>query len=461
MSLLPRLLCFLLACSGLTTFFSHVGIAQSANDLLTVNVSEDAFEGNAVFTVSVDKKKVGSNLTATAIHNEGESQDFTLSGSWGPGAHTVTVRFLNDAYGGSPEKDRNLYVNQVMYNGVVSSKANIEIKTTGGVDFPVLAASPKLTLEPGVNLSGLEVNSTKKPGVVNYDYTAPTPSELDYYAAKGIKVVRLPILWERLQPSLLAGSPTTELDMPYLNLITSLLTYASTKGMGVIVDLHNYGAYNAIKIGAANGVSIGQFASSWQQFATALKGYPGLLGYDLMNEPSEMPSSAIWPAAAQAATTAIRKVDDKTPILVEGDDYASAGSWQTVNGSLNILDPSSSIIYEAHVYGDRDNSGTHFDWTTEVANGVTVETIAQRVSVFDAWCRNNARTCMVGEVGVGNDNPSWNTELENGLAQMKSDGLVMATYWAGGPWWGGYPMSIEPTGGIDAPQMAVLSLLKN
>jgi endoglucanase len=31
------------------------------------------------------------------------------------------------------------------------------------------------------------------------------------------------------------------------------------------------------------------------------------------------------------------------------------------------------------------------------------------------------------------------------------------TYWAAGPWWGDYFMSIEPVGRRDAPQMEVLA----
>lgn len=450
------------ACLALAVNPGHAATSAPA-DTLVVSVSEDAYLGNAVFSVAVDGNKVGNTYTATALNSAGASQNVSLSGSWGSGAHTVTVTFLNDAYAGTPSTDRNLYVNKVTYDGAASASTNVAFYSNGSANFPVTAASTTLALEPGVNLSGLEFNAGTLPGRPNWDYGVPGNSELDYYAGKGVMVIRLPVLWERLQPNLLASSsPSTALDPTYLGLITSILTYANTKGMGVIVDVHDYGGYNGGgKIGSSGGVTPAQFAAFWQLLAGALKSHPGLLGYDLMNEPNGMPSAAAWPAAAQAATNAIRNTDTKTPILVEGDNWASAGAWQSVNGSLNIVDPSASIIYEAHVYGDRDNSGSHFTWKDEVANGVTVNTIAQREAVFGAWCRSNARQCMIGEVGVGNDDPSWNTELQNGLVQMKADGLLMATYWAGGPWWGSYPMSIEPNNGVDAPQMSVLHSFKN
>ena len=309
----------------------------------------------------------------------------------------------------------------------------------------------------GVNLSGLEFNSGTLPGRLNYNYVAPNDSELAYYQAKGIKMIRLPVLWARLQPRLLAADPDTTLDPSYLGLVKTIIAEAAARDMQVIVDVHNYGGYNANhKIG--DGVlSQAQFATFWRILASALQGSPGLAGYDLMNEPSNMPAIDVWPLAAQAAVTAIRQVDPSSYIFVEGNNWASAASWVVNNGGLNINDPQRRIIYEAHVYGDRDSSGTHFDWATEEANGVTVDTIAQRVGAFTAWCQLGNRSCAIGEVGVGNDDPRWNQELANGLAAMRSGGILGFTYWAGGPWWGTYPMSIEPRNGADAAQMSVVS----
>ena len=311
------------------------------------------------------------------------------------------------------------------------------------------------TMSAGVNLSGLEFNSATLPGKVNYNYVSPSDTELAYYESKGILMIRLPVLWARLQPKLLAASPSLALDPGYLALIKNIIAKAAARKMTVIVDIHNYGGYATHKIG--DGVlTQAQFANFWSLLAANLKDLPGLGGYDLMNEPSNMPSASIWPAAAQAAVTAIRTVDSRSYIFVEGDDYASAGNWNSINENLNIKDPRSRVIYEAHVYGDHDSSGTHFDWTTEESYGVTVETIAQRVKVFTNWCNSKNRLCVIGEVGVGNDNAQWNEELANGLAAMKTGGILGFTYWAGGPWWGSYPMSIEPTDGVNATQMSVV-----
>lgn len=311
-------------------------------------------------------------------------------------------------------------------------------------------------LSAGVNLSGLEFKSGTLPGRANHDYVAPTDKELAYYQSKGVMMIRLPVLWGRLQPNLLAANPSTTLDPAYFALIQKVLAEAAARKMQVIVDVHNYGGYATHKIGDGT-VTQAQFAQFWQIFASALKSLPGLGGYDLMNEPSNMPSADVWPNAAQAAVTAIRKVDTSSYIFVEGNNWASAGSWASNNQNLTINDPKSRIIYEAHVYGDRNASGTHFNWAIEASHGVTVDTLAQRIGVFSNWCQVKSRRCMIGEIGVGKDNAKWNQQLANGFAAMRSGGLLGFTYWAGGPWWGSYAMNIEPVNGVDATQMSVVA----
>ena len=57
-----------------------------------------------------------------------------------------------------------------------------------------------------------------------------------------------------------------------------------------------------------------------------------------------------------------------------------------------------------------------------------------------------------------------NGALATAKAQYKQHGFARGTelkmpgcYWAGGPWWGEYRLSIEPRNGIDRPQMKILA----
>ncbi|MGI4745027.1 MAG: carbohydrate-binding domain-containing protein [Janthinobacterium lividum] len=107
-----------------------------ATDTLVLNMSEDAYNGDALFSVAVDGVQVNNKLTATALHSAGASQNFMLLGSWGTGKHVVTVKFLNDLYGGSAAKDRNLYVNMLTFDGSTTI-ADTKFSKPGSVSFNI------------------------------------------------------------------------------------------------------------------------------------------------------------------------------------------------------------------------------------------------------------------------------------------------------------------------------------
>jgi beta-glucanase (GH16 family) len=107
-----------LAVNG-TAEFDTKGTATPAQSTLVLHVSEDAWNGNAQFTVSVDGVQVGGIQTATAIHAQHQIQDITLTGNFGfSGPGKIDITFLNDGWGGSAATDRNLYINSLDINGV-------------------------------------------------------------------------------------------------------------------------------------------------------------------------------------------------------------------------------------------------------------------------------------------------------------------------------------------------------
>lgn len=85
-------------------------------DKLVLHLSEDAFQGDAQFQVSVDGKTLNTPQAVTAIRAAGAIQDFTFTGNFGNGPHDVQVSFVNDAWGGTSATDRNLFVNSVSFD---------------------------------------------------------------------------------------------------------------------------------------------------------------------------------------------------------------------------------------------------------------------------------------------------------------------------------------------------------
>ena len=129
----------------------------SGADTLDLKVSEDAWNGDAQFTVAVDGQQIGGTLAALASHAAGVAQDFLVNGNFGSGQHTATVTFLNDAYGGSPATDRNLYVTGASYDGVAAS-GSLALYS-GGSQSLVVGSTPVGSNPVGSNPTPVTVGS--------------------------------------------------------------------------------------------------------------------------------------------------------------------------------------------------------------------------------------------------------------------------------------------------------------
>ena len=111
----------------------------SGKDQLVLAMGEDAWQGDAQYTVSVDGRQVGGTLTAHAAQGSKASDLLDVYGDWGAGSHQVSVAFLNDAYGGSSSTDRNLYVNGLTYDGTVNAAGTTALLSSGAKAFTVHA----------------------------------------------------------------------------------------------------------------------------------------------------------------------------------------------------------------------------------------------------------------------------------------------------------------------------------
>lgn len=306
----------------------------------------------------------------------------------------------------------------------------------------------------GVNLAGAEFTDTKIPGTFNTDYTYPTSAEYDYYASKGLTLIRLPFRWERVQPVLNGPLDPTELAR-----LDQQAAYASAHGMRLILDVHNYARYrmpngSTAIIGDSDGlVTVANFQDLWSRLAAHFSGSSGIWAYDLMNEPHDLGATS-WATIAQAAVNAIRQVDSGHVILVPGDCWSGAWTWASCNAGLILSDPAGNLVYEAHQYFDRDGSGTYAN--SYDTDGATATTGADRLKPFANWLAANGLRGYIGEFGAPNSDPRWQTVLDNFLGAMASDHL-MGTAWSGGPWWGStYKLRLDPVNGADEPSVKTL-----
>jgi len=121
--------------------------AANGPDTLVLYLSEDAYAGDAEFSVAVDGKALAAPQSATASHSKGQSQAFTFNGNFGPGSHTVGVAFVNDRWDGTDATDRNLYIDSATFDGNQGAGAT-PLYQNGTVTFAA-ASGPTPALSQG------------------------------------------------------------------------------------------------------------------------------------------------------------------------------------------------------------------------------------------------------------------------------------------------------------------------
>jgi endoglucanase len=307
----------------------------------------------------------------------------------------------------------------------------------------------------GINIAGADFGDGHLPGIFGQDYFYPKLSSIDYFATKGMNVIRLPVLWERLQHQL-----GENLDEKEMQRIDTVVNHATAKGIKIIIDVHNYAKYYGTVIGSEKlpPTALGEL---WRQIAARYKNYE-MVVFGLMNEPVGL-QTEIWLEAANDAIAKIRQTGADNLILVPGNGWSSARDWTsgkygTRNSQvmLNVVDPSENFAFEVHQYFDHNFTGTHADCQS-------VEIGVRSLTPFTEWAREHHKRGFLGEFGAG-ANPICLDALDRVLKFMavNNDVWLGWTYWAAGSMWDkDYYTNIEPLDGKDRPQMGILEKYVN
>lgn len=315
--------------------------------------------------------------------------------------------------------------------------------TKADLNYVAPATSP---CEIGVVLSGGEFTPGGQYGP-NYGY--PPRECIDYYASKGMKIIRLPFLWERVQPTLYAP-----LDALEMSRIDPVVDYAISKGMTVGIDVHN-GGYRFDDLIGDSAVPDAAFADLWSRLATHYKDKPQTL-LMLMSEPYDQ-SARMWARTANAAIAAIRSAGATQTIVVPGSYYDGGWTWCKSDNARRvgegIYDSQDNYMFEIHQYMDGNAAGG-------TANIVSPTIGADRLADVTLWARAHNKQLFLGEFAAASD-PTSMAALEVQLRYItnNSDVWRYATWWGGGDRWMNYMFGLDPVDyahPVDMPQMAVL-----
>ncbi|NLN61460.1 MAG: glycoside hydrolase family 5 protein [Myxococcales bacterium] len=329
----------------------------------------------------------------------------------------------------------------------------------------------------GVNVSSAEWGmqthkvSDEMPGFHGSTYYWPDPLyRKGYNATKkfmemGMNLLRVPFAWERIQHEL--GKPLIESELEAMKLT---VFHMLSEGATVILDMHNYGRYTKVTIDDdrmyvrellvfGDNLSPEDFGDVWGRIAEVFRDHPRVF-FGLMNEPHDLPTTA-WVEAANAAIHAIRGVGARNLILVGGNLWSGAHSWNAnwgasdgisnAEGMLDIDDSEGNVVFEVHQYANHNFSG----WD----GGCQDETIGSRMmKVFTQWLRDNNKRGFLGEFGVLDD-AVCQACLRDHLQYLEDNGDVYIgwTYWAASPLCPGWARPVDPFCYKETPvQMQIL-----
>jgi endoglucanase len=323
---------------------------------------------------------------------------------------------------------------------VVCGSLTIAASGVGSRDLPRAGSGGHGLAFAGVNLAGGEFG--KVPGTYATDYTYPAPADIDYFAQLGFNLIRVPFRWERLQPTL--GSPFADGDLATLS---SVVDYATAKGLRIVLDTHNYARRRVAEDGWSAEHLIGSelvpaaaFTDYSMRLAGAFKGAPSVI-FGLMNEPWGL-AAEDWLVIANQAIGAMRREGAKQLILVPGVAYTGAHSWIAAGNVVmgSVVDPGKNIAFEVHQYFDPDSSGT-----SPKAVGARIG--SERIEEFQRWARQSAVKAFLGEFAAGEDQVS--IDALNDICrtlQANADVWIGWAAWAGGSWWpADYIFNLEPS----------------
>lgn len=260
----------------------------------------------------------------------------------------------------------------------------------------------------------------------------------DFLARHGVATVRLPISWERVQPQL--GGDLAPVEVARLQ---TEIARAHQAGLGVIVDLHagcRHRGPDGVTQVCGRALSADQFVDVWMRLSPVLRSQPGVVAYDIMNEPHDLvegnenkrQDAEIWERFSQAAVDALRAAGDNQKLLIEGVSWSNVDAFGTLHPAPWIDDPQDNIVYSAHQYfeqtgrytvrGDDVPKWRYSFWAKRFEDqGVTGgqpfdEWNLDRLRNFVGWLAEHQVRGDIGEVGW----PSYQNLVASGIAPAEA-----------------------------------------
>ena len=166
----------------------------------------------------------------------------------------------------------------------------------------------------------------------------------------GFQHIRVPIRWDVAERTQL--TPPYTVNPQFLARIKSVVDLAISKHLYVIINLHHHDELFTNPAAAK-----ARFISQWQQISTYFKGYDNHLYFEVLNEPHDALTPALWNSYFAEALAEIRKTNPSRKVLL---GTASYGGTTGVRDLDPPKDP--NLVLSVHYYNPFNFTHQGADW---------------------------------------------------------------------------------------------------
>lgn len=425
--------------SPYTTTWNSASVTDGSHTLYALAEDSSGNYATSSVSVTVDNTPPVISIIATSTVN---NTNATVTWTTNEPATSQVNYGTTVSYGSASSSPTLTTSHSIVLTGLTASTTyDFQIQSADGVGNIATSSNKLFTTQTG--LIGVDMSGAEFP-IINANYAFPSASDWAYLASKGVTFVRLPIAWENIQTTL-----SSALNSAYLTNLENAISSAHSHGIGVIVDLHNFGCYaqssawNSTVYYAGNAGNTGTgvncfgdstltstvFADLWTRLSTALVGTPGLLGYGLMNEPNGHIASTnllfapngfadnigVQPWWTTNSPVLSQLATGTNPIAVDGPawSFTSGTGWGSINQSVTL----GSGAYTFSCYA-KTNSGTDANFALQVGSAAakifTVTTSWQRFASTTTVTAGTAQVVVYLNEGSGHTVNIADCQLEAG-----------------------------------------------
>lgn len=132
----------------------------------------------------------------------------------------------------------------------------------------------------------------------------------DLIARAGFDFVRLPVKWSgHLLAGSGQGSSAFSIDPDFFDRVDEVVCWALERDLSIIIDLHHYDEMQT-------NPDLVAFVSVWRQIAEHYRHAPPQVLFELLNEPRDAMTNALWNRYAAAALQAIRESNPHREVVI-------------------------------------------------------------------------------------------------------------------------------------------------